>query len=133
VTVPAGTDLRRQLEEAVTGLSQATDELYGLMVELNGGVDATTGEVTAGIATEYEAAYDREIIAIEERALASGQRIPAQDLRAAKARLAIRENYPGLYLANVEKTARVEALGKWIAAKKAVISGLQSVLRGERE
>jgi hypothetical protein len=133
VTVPAGTDLRRQLEDAVTGLSQATDELYALMVELNGGIDAETGEVTAGIATEYEAAFDREIISIEERALASGQRIPAADIRGAKARLAVRENYPGLYLAHVEKTARVEALGKWIAAKKAVISGLQSVLRGERE
>jgi hypothetical protein len=133
MTVPAGTDLLRQLHETSTNVDRASDELYGLITELKGGVDATTGEVTAGVATEYEAAYDREIIAIEERALASGQRIPAQDLRAARARMAIRENYPGLYLAFIEKTARVEALGKWIAAKKAVISGLQSVLRGERE
>lgn len=133
MTVPAATDLLRNLEEATTSLRAANDELYGLNVDLYGGVDATTGEVVGGIVTEYEAIYDREIIRIEEEALRSGSRVPAADLRAAKARLRIRETEPSLVVAYTEKTARVEALGRWIAGQKAVISGLQSVLRGERE
>lgn len=133
MTVPSATDLLRQLEEAALSVRDANNDLYRLNVELHGGIDATTGEVTAGLATEYEAEYDRQIISIEEEALAAGHRIPAADLRAARARLRIREHRPELVTAYIEKTARVEALGKWIAGQKAVISGLQSVLRGERE
>lgn len=133
LTVPAATDLLRNLEEATRSLKAANDELYSLNVDLHGGMDATTGEVIGGLVTEYEAVYDREIIRIEEEALRAGTRVPAADLRAAKARLRIRETEPGLVTAYTEKTARVEALGRWIAGQKAVISGLQSVLRGERE
>jgi hypothetical protein len=133
MTVPAATDLLRSLEEATASLRAANDELYGLNVDLHGGVDATTGEVVGGIVTEYEATYDRELIRIEEHALRSGVRVPAADLRGAKARLRIRESEPELVIAFTEKTARAEALGRWIAGQKAVISGLQSVLRGERE
>ena len=133
MTVPAATDLLRSLEEATTSLRAANDELYKLNVDLHGGIDATTGEVIGGLVTEYEALYDQEIIRIEQQALASGARVPAADLRAAKARLTIRETEPGLVQAYTEKTAKVEALGRWIAGQKAVISGLQSVLRGERE
>jgi hypothetical protein len=132
-TVPAATDLLRDLRDAVDGITKANDALYQLTIDLHGGVDAETGEMTAGLANEYEAAIDREIIAIEESALADGRRIPAADLRAARARLQVRESRPELFRAYVEKTARVEALSKWIAAKKTVVSGLQSVLRGERE
>ena len=133
MTLPAATDLLRSLEEATTSLRAANDELYGLNVDLHGGIDATTGEVIGGIVTEYEAIYDRELIRIEEHALRSGSRVPAADLRAAKARLRIREAHPELVTAYIEKTARVDALGRWVANQKAVISGLQSVLRGERE
>lgn len=133
MTVPAATDLLKSLEEATKSLRAANDELYNLNVELYGGTDAVTGEVVGGIVTEYEAIYDHEIIRIEQHALASGARVPASDLRAARARLNIRESKPELVTAYIEKTARVEALGRWIAGQKAVISGLQSVLRGERE
>ena len=133
MTVPAATDLLRSLDEATTSLRAANDDLYALNVDLYGGVDAATGEVTVGLATEYERLYDHAVIAIEEEALRAGRRPPAADLRAARARLSIRETSPEVVSAYVEKTARVEALGKWIAGQKAVISGLQSVLRGERE
>lgn len=133
MTVPAATDLLRSLEQATASLRAANDELYGLNVELYGGMGATTGEIVGGIVTEYEAIYDREIIRIEQQALAAGARLPAADLRAARARLNIRETEPELVTAYTEKTARVDALGRWIAGQKAVISGLQSVLRGERE
>lgn len=131
--LPAETDILRQLREVSSAVQKANDELYSLNVELHGGIDATTGEVTPGLANEYEAAFDREIIAIEEGALAAGLRVPAADLRAAKARLRIREKSPQLIDAYRQKSARVDALSKWIAGQKAVISGLQSVLRGERE
>lgn len=133
MTVPAGADLLRQLEEATVSVRDANADLYRLMVELHGGVDATTGEVVGGIATEYEAAHDRAIISIEEEALRAGRRPPAADLRAARARLLVREQHPDLVIAYTERTARVDALGRWIANQKAVISGLQSVLRGERD
>jgi hypothetical protein len=131
--IPAATDILRQLREAADSLARANDELYNLQVELHGGIDASTGEVIAGLAAQYEAAFDREIIGIEEGAVAAGIRVPAADLRAAKARLRIREHSPELITAYREKTARVEALSKWIAGKKAEMSGLQSVLKGERE
>lgn len=131
--LPAETDILRQLREVSTAVQEANDELYQLNVELHGGIDAQTGEVIPGIANEYETAFDREIIAIEEGALAAGIRVPAADLRSAKARLRIREKSPRLITVYREKSARVEALSKWIAGQKAVISGLQSVLRGERE
>ena len=131
--IPAETDILRQLRDAATSVQKANDELYKLQIELHGGIDAETGEVISGIASQYESALDTEIIGIEEAALAAGMRVPAADLRSAKARLRIREKFPQLIDAYREKTARVDALSRWIAGQKAVISGLQSVLRGERE
>lgn len=131
--IPAGTDLLRQLREASESIQAANDDLYQLNLDLYGGVDAATGEVSPGLAAQYETEFDRAIIAIEEEALAAGLRVPAADLRSAKARLRIRETSPGLVDTYREKTARVEALSRWIAGQKAVVSGLQSVLRGERE
>jgi hypothetical protein len=133
VTVPASTEIFRELRETAEGVSKASSRLYRETIELYGGIDEETGEVIEGVESRYQGAYDEEIIRIEEEALANDRRPPASDIRAARARLAIRKRNPDLYQEWLYRTSTVEALGKWIAARKSVISALQSVLRGERD
>ena len=133
MTVPATTDIFRELRETAEGVSKASSRLYRETIELYGGIDDATGEVVEGVEARWQAAYDAEIIRIEEEALAADRRTPASDIRAARARLRIRERHPDLYAEHLYRTSTVEALGKWIAARKSVISALQSVLRGERD
>lgn len=133
MTVPASTDLFLQLRDAAESVSKASSRLYRETVELYGGVDETTGEVIEGVESRWQAAYDEEIIRIEEEALAADRRPPASDIRAARARLRIRQRHPDLYAEWLQRTSTVEALQKWISARKSVISALQSVLRGERD
>ena len=133
MTVPASTDIFRELRDVAEGVREASSRLYRETIELHGGIDAETGEVIEGVESRWQAAYDEEIIRIEEQALGRGERVPAADLRAARARLRIRQRHPELYAEWLHRTATVEALGKFIAARKSVISALQSVLRGERD
>lgn len=133
MTVPASTDIFRDLRDSADSVKKAADRLYRETIELHGGIDQETGEVIEGVESRWQAAYDEEIIRIEEEALANDRRPPASDIRAARARLRIRQRHPDLYAEWLHRTSTVEALGKWIAARKSVISALQSVLRGERD
>lgn len=133
MTVPASTEVFQELREVAEGVKGASARLYRETIELHGGIDAETGEVIEGVESKWQAAYDEEIIRIEEEALANDRRPPASDIRAARARLRIRQRHPDLYAEWLHRTSTVEALGKFIAARKSVISALQSVLRGERD
>ncbi len=133
MTVPASTEVFQQLREAADGVSKASSRLYRETIELYGGIDEETGEIIQGLESRWLAAYDEEIIRIEHLYLSTDRRVPASDIRAAHARKAIREGHPDLHAEWIQKTATVEALQKWIAARKSVISALQSVLRGERD
>lgn len=132
-SVPASTEVFRELRETADSVSRASSRLYRETIELYGGIDQETGEVVEGVESKWQAAYDEEIIRIEEEALAADRRPPASDIRAARARLRIRQRHPDLYAEWLHRTSTVDALQKWISARKSVISALQSVLRGERD
>lgn len=127
------TDIVRDLEDTAQRVKKAADRLYRLTVEVHGGINQETGEVIQGVDSKWQDAYDAEIIAIESEALAKGARTPAADIRQALARQRARDKNPTLYADYLRLTAEVEALQRWIATNKSVVSALQSVLRGERD
>ena len=133
MTIPAATDIVRDLEDTAQRVKKAADRLYRLTVEVHGGIDQETGEVIQGVDSKWRDAYDAEIIAIESEAIANAVRPPAADIRQALARQRAREKNPTLYADYLRLTAEVEALQRWIATNKSVVSALQSVLRGERD
>lgn len=133
MTVPAATDIVRDLEDTAQRVKKAADRLYRLTVEVHGGIDQETGEVIQGVEPKWQDAHDAEIIAIESEAIANAGRPPAADIRQALARQRAREKNPTLYADYLRLTAEVEALQRWIATNKSVVSALQSVLRGERD
>lgn len=127
------TDIVRDLEDTAQRVKKAADRLYRLTVEVHGGIDQETGEVIQGVDSKWQDAYDAEIIAIESEAIANAVRPPAADIRQALARQRARDKSPTLYADYLRLTAEVEALQRWIATNKSVVSALQSVLRGERD
>jgi hypothetical protein len=127
------TDIVRELEDTAQRVKKAADRLYRLTVEVHGGIDQETGEVIQGVDSKWQDAYDAEIIAIESEAIANAVRPPAADIRQALARQRARDKNPTLYADYLRLTAEVEALQRWIATNKSVVSALQSVLRGERD
>lgn len=127
------TDIVRDLEDTAQRVKKAADRLYRLTVEVHGGINQETGEVIQGVDSKWQDAFDAEIIAIESEALAKGARTPAADIRQALARQRARDKNPTLYADYLRLTAEVEALQRWIATNKSVVSALQSVLRGERD
>jgi NADPH-dependent ferric siderophore reductase len=127
------TDIVRDLEDTAQRVKKAADRLYRLTVEVHGGIDQETGEVIQGVESKWQDAHDAEIIAIESEAIANAVRPPAADIRQALARQKARDKNPTLYADYLRLTAEVEALQRWIATNKSVVSALQSVLRGERD
>jgi hypothetical protein len=127
------TDIVRDLEDTAQRVKKAADRLYRLTVEVHGGIDQETGEVIQGVESKWQDAHDAEIIAIESEAIANAVRPPAADIRQALARQRARDKNPTLYADYLRLTAEVEALQRWIATNKSVVSALQSVLRGERD
>lgn len=112
-------------------LDRAVSELYNVTIDLRGGLN-TAGEFVRGSADEMQAVLDGELIALEDRYLQEGQRLPAADIRAARVNQIVREKHPDLWSRHLVLESRETALKQTISGRKAAIGAAQSILKGER-
>lgn len=121
-----------ELEQAAQALDAASDELSGLTQQFEGGPDEN-GEWQPGPQLRYESAVDGHIAAIYEECVAHERRVPAEDVRAAMARARVEREQPDLFADYHRIRSRIEALQRWISARKASVSARQSILSAEKE
>lgn len=114
-------------------IDRAASELAKRSQELDGGIDLDTGEIVRGLRDRIEEVTDNELIAYEEEALGRGERLPAQDIRAAHVNRRVRAKHGELRDRFLAVEAHVLMLQRLIANRKAAIGAAQSILRGERE
>jgi hypothetical protein len=89
------------------------------------------GAIVQGTKLRYEIAIDEELVRIYEDAMSDGRRPPAEDVRGALARSAVRSKNPQLVADFKAQETRIEALKLWLSNQRQVISGYQSLRRGE--
>ena len=114
-------------------ISEAATALYKTSLELYGGVDPATGEVKRGLSDEFNEVRDNELIELEERYIAAGERRPPEDLREAMVTRAVRAKHPELYERFLALDATEKALKQTISSRKAAVGAAQSILKGEKE
>jgi dephospho-CoA kinase len=126
-----GREILRDLDDASRGVQKASTELSRLITKFGEGYLNDDGEIVEGTKLRYEVAIDEELLRIYEAAVEQGKRAPAEDVRGAMARSAVRSKHPQLFADYKAQQTRIEALRLWLSNQKAVISGYQSLRRGE--
>lgn len=114
-----GAQILADLDKATVGVQKASTELSKLITEYG------------DIKLSWDVAVEKELIRIYEEAIERGAKPPAEDIRSALALRAAREKHPELHIDYEAKTNRITALKLWISSQKQVISGYQSLRRGE--
>lgn len=115
----SGVEILRDLDDASKGVQAASTELSQCITRF--------GDTKL----RYETSIGEELLRIYEEALQDGRRVPPEDLRSALAEKAVRTKQPELHAEYNSQKTRIEALRLWLSNQKAVISGYQSLRRGE--
>jgi len=115
----SGVEILRDLDDASRGVQTASTELSQLVTRF--------GDTKL----QYEVAVGDELLRIYEEALQDGRRVPPEDLRSALAEKAVRTKQPELAATYNEQKTQIEALRLWLSNQRQVISGYQSLRRGE--
>jgi len=115
----SGAEILRDLDDASRGVQQASTKLSQLVTRF--------GDTKI----RYETAIGEELLRIYEEAVQDGRRVPPTDLRAALAEKAVRTKSPDLFALYSEQKTQIEALKLWLSNQRQVISGYQSLRRGE--
>jgi hypothetical protein len=129
--VRAGGEILNALDEAAKGVQAASTELSRLITEFGEARICDDGEIKEGLRLRYEVAVQDELAALYTIALSDGRKPPAEDIRTALAERAVRTKHPQLYADYNACRTRIEALKLWLSNQRAVISGYQSLRRGE--
>lgn len=127
----AGAEILEALDSASKGVQKASTELSQLITKFGEAHVDENGEVKEGTKLEYEVAIGEELTRIYEEAIEKGNRPPPEDVRAALAVKAVRSKDPALWAEYHAQRTRIEALKLWVSSQKQVISGYQSLRRGE--
>lgn len=133
MTGPETVEILQALRADREKIDRAAGELAKRSQELDGGIDLDTGEIIRGLRDRVQEVTDSELIAFEEEILARGERLPAQDIRAAHVTRRVRLKHGELRDRFLAVEAHVLMLQRLIAARKVAIGAAQSILRGERE
>jgi len=129
--VRSGVEILRDLDDACRQVqSKSVDLDRGLKTFGESHID-DDGQLIQGTRLRYEVAIDEELLRIHEEAMKEGKRVPAEDLRGAMARMAVRQKHPALVAEYEAQKTWINALKLSISNQKAVISGYQSLRRGE--
>ena len=128
--MPETIDVIAALREDGQKVKAGSDELWKAMLAFDGGVD-TNGELVKGLRNEYQDAFDRELIQLEDDWPAD-KKLPAAEGRAAWARERVAKKDPELVANYRARDAQIAALRQMISNRKASIGAWQSILRGER-
>jgi hypothetical protein len=127
----SGSEILRDLDDAAKGVQAASTELSQLITRF-GEARMEDGTMVQGTKLRYEIALDEELVRIYEDAMADGKRPPAEDVRGALARSAVRQKSPQLYADFKAQETRITALKLWLSNQRQVISGYQSLRNAER-
>lgn len=127
----SGGEILIALDEASKGVQKASTELSQVLSKFGEAHIDENGEIHEGTKLRYEVAIGEERIRIYEEAIEAGRRPPPEDLRSPLAVKAVRSKDPQLWADYNAQATRIEALQKWISSQKQVISGYQSLRRGE--
>lgn len=126
----SGVEILRDLDDAAKGVQAGSTQLSQLLTSF-GEARVEDGAVIQGTKLRYEVALDEELVRIYEDAVREGKRPPAEDVRGALARSAVRAKHPQLYADYEAQKTRIEALKLWLSNQRQVISGYQSLRRAE--
>lgn len=126
----SGSEILRDLDDAARGVQKGSTELSQLITRF-GEARMEDGEIIQGTRLRFEVAIDEELVRIYESALRDGKRPPAEDVRGALARSAVRAKHSQLYADYEAQKTRIEALKLWLSNQRQVISGYQSLRRAE--
>lgn len=126
-----GIEIMAALDEAAKAVQAGSTELSKLIAKFREGYVDENGELHEGLKLRYEVAIDEELVRIFEESVTKGQRPPAEDVRGALARSAVRSKHPTLWADYNHVETRIHALRLWLSNQKAVISGYQSLRRAD--
>ena len=129
--IRAGGEILADLDAAARGVQAASTELSKLITKFGEGYIGPDGEIHEGTKLRFEIAVKNELARIYEEAIAEGKKPPAEDIRGALAERAVRTKNPELWTEFHAQRTRIEALKLWLSNQRAVISGYQSLRRGE--
>ncbi len=129
----SGLEVLEALDKASRGVQAACTELSELSQRFHEAYIGENGEIIMGVGLRFKAALDDEKVSVYENAIDNGLKVPAADIREAKAERAVRIKKPELWTEYHTGKARIDALKDWVVNLKAAISANQSLARGERE
>ena len=131
----SGQQIVEALDAASQGVEKANRELARLKLNFyEADLDPQTGEVKKlGVGLRFDSAIREELAGIYERAIANGERPPAEDIRQAMADKAVQTKHPDLWAEFHNTKARIESLKSWLTNQRAAISADQSLRREHGE
>lgn len=126
-----GGEILTALDEASRGVQAASTKLAKLINEFGEASVDANGQLHEGTKLRYEVALQEELSTLYTLAISDGRRPPAEDVRAALAARAVRVKDPQLHADYHAQKTQIEALKLWLSNQRQVISGYQSLRRGE--
>lgn len=127
----SGSEILRDLDDASKGVQAASTELSRLITKFGEASVDDDGQLVQGVKLQFEVAIGEELAHLYQQSMEDGKRPPAEDLRAALAEKAVRVKSPQLWADYHATKSRIEALKLWLSNQRQVISGYQSLRRGE--
>lgn len=127
----SGAEIMRDLDDACRSVQAKGAELSRAITKFGEAYIDEDGQLVQGTKLRFEVAIDEELLRIHTEAMGEGKRVPAEDLRAAMARLGVRTKHPELVAEYEAQRTHIEALKLHLSNARQVISGYQSLRRGE--
>lgn len=127
----SGVEILRDLDDACRQVQSKSVDLDRGLKKFGEAYIDDDGQLIQGTRLRYEVAIDEELLHIHQKAMEEGKRVPAEDLRGAMARLAVRTKHPDLVAEYEAQKTWINALKLSLSNQKSVISGYQSLRRGE--
>lgn len=121
-----------QLEQLVATIDVAADRLRDYMAEFEGHV-SPDGEIVEGVRFAYETLVGTAIDAIYTEYEQRGERPPPEAVREARARKMVERSDPTLAARYRALAGSIKVGQRWLAEKRAALSGLQSLNKTERD
>lgn len=127
----AGGEILQDLDAAAKGVQAASTELSKLITAFGESHVDEQGELHEGTKLRFEVALNDELAQLYNFSVEQGTKLPAEDIRGALAERAVRSKQAQLWADYHAQKTRIEALKLWLSNQRAVISGYQSLRRGE--
>ncbi len=121
-----------QLEQLVGVIDRGSDRLRDHMREFEGWI-SDEGEIIEGVRFRYETLVAEKAEEIFEGYEQEGKRPPSESVRETRAKRIIEREQPALAQRYRALAGSIEIGQRWLAQKRAALSGLQSLNKTERE